>query len=50
MGAEAFIETAPEAFKSYLTIDTEKMGRELETELMVLDGSDGRLHIFDPRQ
>ncbi len=49
MGVEAYIENAPDSYRRYLKVDTEQLAHDLEIELTVLEGSDGRVHVFDPR-
>ena len=50
MGVEAYIAVAPESYRQYLKVDTALLARDLEMELTVLEGSDGRVHVFDPRR
>jgi antirestriction protein len=50
LGVEAYIAVAPESYRQYLKVDTALLARDLEMELTVLEGSDGRVHVFDPRR
>ena len=50
MGVEAYIAVAPQSYRQYLKVDTALLARDLEMELTVLEGSDGRVHVFDPRR
>ncbi len=50
MGIETYIEHAPASYRQYLTIDRDKLAGNLEMELTILEGSGGRVHVFDPNR
>jgi antirestriction protein len=50
LGVEAYIEHAPVSYRKYLKVDLERLAEDLELELTVLDGGDGRVYVFDPRK
>ncbi len=50
MAIETYIDNAPESYRQYLNIDKDKLSHDLEAGLTILEGSDRRIHVFDPNR